>query len=261
MSFDGSASSSVCGLGNASVVWHFSDGGVAFGLNPQHTFHGPGTYSGQLSITDGDGNVGTASFNVVIANLAPTANAGPDVGSEWGVPVALNGSALDPGTDEQPFLSYSWNFGDGSPSASGPRSVRDREASTLRPPRFRIAANARTAPRWSVPGGSRRGGRPHVVVVQRTSTTTYTGPNASNPSKNVTLTAQVVDDRGQPVAGRLVVFTLGAQTISATTNASGIASATIKLNQKHGSYTVAASFAGDAKYVGSNGSQTFTIGP
>jgi len=71
----------------------------------------------------------------------------------------------------------------------------------------------------------------------------------------------VVDDLGQPVAGRTVVFTLGTQTISATTNGSGVASATIKLNQKHGSYTVAASFGGDVKYGGSNGSQTFTIGP
>lgn len=252
VSFDGSASSSVCGLGNASLVWHFSDGGVAFGVNPQHTFHGPGTYSGQLVVTDGDGNVGTASFNVTIANLPPVANAGPDVGAEWGVPVALNGSALDPGTDEQPFLTYSWNFGDGTPSASGGASASHAYANPGSYTAMLTACDPEHACGTSTT---------QVVIAQRTTTTTYTGPNQSNPSKSVTLTAQVTDDLGQAVAGRTVVFTLGAQTISATTNGSGIASATIKLNQKHGSYTVAASFAGDVKYGGSNGSQTFTIGP
>ncbi len=252
MSFDASASSSVCGLGNATVVWHFSDGDVEYGINPQHVFHGPGTYSAQLSITDGDGNVGTASFNVTIANLAPVANAGPDVGAQWGVPVALNGSALDPGTDEQPYLTYSWNFGDGSPSASGGASAIHAYASP-----GTYTATLTACDPYHACGTSTA----HVVIAQRTSTTTYTGPNSSTPSKNVTLTAQVVDDLGQAVAGRTVVFTLGAQTISATTNAAGIASATIKLNQKHGGYTVSASFAGDVKYGGSNGSQTFTIGP
>ncbi|HEY2073464.1 MAG TPA: PKD domain-containing protein [Gaiellaceae bacterium] len=252
VSFDGSGSSAVCGLGNANVVWHFSDGGVAFGLNPQHTFHGPGTYSGQLSITDSDGNVGTASFNVSIANAAPVANAGPDVGAEWGVSVALNGSAVDPGTDEQSLLSYSWNFGDGSPSASGGSSATHAYAAP-----GTYTATLTACDPYHACGSSST----HVTVAMRATTLTYTGPNQANSSKTITLTAQVVDDLGQPVAGKLVVFTLGTQTVSATTNASGIASASLRLSQKHGSYTVAASFAGDAKYGTSSGSQTFTIGP
>ncbi len=50
------------------------------------------------------------------------------------------------------------------------------------------------------------------------------------------MTASLVDELNQPVSGRTVVFTLGSQTISAATNASGIATATIKLNQKQGAY-------------------------
>ena len=252
VSFNGSGSSSVCGLSNASVVWNFSDGGVAYGLQPQHTFHGPGTYSGQLTVTDGDGNVGVASFSVTIANLPPVANAGPAMSAEWGLPITLNGSALDPGTDEQPFLHYSWNFGDGSPSASGGSS-----ATHAYPGPGTYTATLTACDPENACGSATT----QVVILQRTTTTTYTGPNKSTPSKNVTVTAQLTDDLGQPVVGRLVVFTLGSQTISATTNSSGIASATIKLNQKQGSYTVAATFAGDVKYGGSNGSQTFTIGP
>jgi hypothetical protein len=252
VSFDGSGSSSICGLGNASLVWNFSDGGVAFGQHPQHTFHGPGTYNGQLTVTDGDGNVGYASFSVSILNLPPVANAGPSMSAEWGVPVTLNGSALDPGTDEQPFLHYSWDFGDGSPSASGGASATH---SYGLPGTYTATLTA------CDPESACGSATTQVVVSQRSTTTTYTGPNQSNSSKSITLSAQVTDDLGQAVAGRTVVFTLGTQTISATTNGSGIASATIKLNQKHGSYTVAAAFAGDVKYGGSNGSQAFTIGP
>jgi hypothetical protein len=252
VSFDGSASSAVCGLGNANVVWHFSDGGVAYGLSPQHTFHGPGMYSGQLVITDSDGNTSTASFDAAIANLPPVASAGPDTAAEWGVPVALNGSAVDPGTDEQSLLTYSWNFGDGSPSASGGASVTHAYAA----PGTYTATFAACDP-YHACGSSTM----HVVVSMRATTLTYTGPNQANSTKNVSLTAQLVDDLGQPVAGRVIVFTLGTQTISATTNASGVASATIRLNQKHGSYTVNAAFAGDVKYGSSNGSQAFTIGP
>jgi hypothetical protein len=98
-----------------------------------------------------------------------------------------------------------------------------------------------------------------MVVTKRATTTTYTGPNTSRPSKTITLSASVVDDLGQPVAGRTVTFTLGTETASATTNSSGVASVMLGLNQKHGTYTVTASFAGDAKYVGDANSRTFTI--
>jgi PKD repeat protein len=242
----------VCGLGNASIVWHFSDGGVAYGINPQHTFHGPGNYSAQLVITDSDGNVGTASFNVAVANLPPVATAGPDMSAEWGVPVVFNGSAVDPGSDEQSLLHYSWNFGDGTPSASGGASVSHPYAA---PGTYTATFTA------CDPYGACGTSTLHVTVKMRATTLTYTGATSGNSTKNITLSAQVVDDLGQGVPGRQVVFTLGTQTVSATTNASGVASASLRLNQKHGSYTVAASFAGDSKYGASSGSQGFTLGP
>jgi hypothetical protein len=182
------------------------------------------------------------------------ANAGPDMSSEWGDPVTLQGSALDPGTDEQPFLSYSWDFGDGSPSASGGGTATH----TYVLPGTYVATLTSCDPEHACTSDVA-----NVVVSKRGTTTTYTGPNKSNPSKNVTLSATVLDDHNQPVAGRTVSFTLGAQSISATTNASGVASATLKLNQKQGTYTATATFAPPSsdKYTGSTNSQTFTIGP
>ncbi len=252
VSFDGSGSSSICGLSSLTMVWHFSDGGVAFGQHPQHTFHGPGNFTGELTVTDGDGNSSSSDFTVSITNLPPVANAGPDMSTEWGVPITLAGSAVDPGSDEQPFLTYSWNFGDGSPSASGGASAVHAYAAPGTYTATLTACDPEVACGTSTM---------HVTVVQRTTTVSYTGPTSANSSKTITLSATVVDDLAQVVVGRTVVFTLGAQTISAMTNGAGVASASLKLNQKHGSYTVSAAFAGDSKYVGASTSQAFMIGP
>jgi hypothetical protein len=252
ITFDGTASTSVCGFNNLTLVWNFSDGGVAYGATPQHTFLSPGTFSGLLTVTDGDGNVATQAFSVTVANLAPVTNAGPDMGTEWGVPISLQGSAVDPGTNEQPFLTYRWDFGDGTPSASGGPTATHSYAA----PGTYTATFTACDPELACSNDTMQ-----VVVAQRATTTTYTGPNKELPSKNVTLSATVVDDLGQAVAGRMVTFTLGTQTISANTNASGVASATIKLNQKKGNYTVTAAFAGDTKYVGSTDNRTFLVGP
>ena len=74
------------------------------------------------------------------------------------------------------------------------------------------------------------------------------------------MSATLVDELGQPVAGRTIVFKLGAQQVSAATSASGVASATIKLNQQKGSYPLSATFTEDGKYLGSVNNQTFLIG-
>jgi hypothetical protein len=54
------------------------------------------------------------------------------------------------------------------------------------------------------------------------------------------------------VSGASILFTVGTQSVSANTNASGLATATLKLTQKHGDYTVSSSFAGNAKYLASS---------
>jgi hypothetical protein len=185
---------------------------------PQHTFPSPGTFTGLMTATDPDGNVATKAFSVSVGNLAPVANAGPDMSTPWGDSITRHGSAVDPGTDEQPFLTYNWDFGDGTPSASGGASVNHPYAL----PGTYTATFTACDPENACDSDTMQ-----VVVSKRATTTSYTGPNQSNPSKDITLTATVVDDHNQPVAGRTVVFTLGAQTISAQTSSSGEAQATI----------------------------------
>lgn len=77
----------------------------------------------------------------------------------------------------------------------------------------------------------------------------YTGATQALANKYVALSATLTDERGRPVVGRIVTFTLGSQTATASTNSAGLASTTLRLNQKNGNYPVSANFTGDSLYV------------
>jgi PKD repeat protein len=348
ITFDGSGSTSVCGF--PTLRWDFSDGGVAFGASPQHTFQGSGTYSGLLTATDATGLSSTATFSIVVANLAPVVSAGPDTTAAWGRSVAFNGSAVDPGADDQSTLTYSWSFGDGSPSATGGPSVShsyatpgtytatltvcDRRAACssdtrtvlVRKRDVTVGSLGDTAGTYDTPGARRAtlvdefgqvvsgrtvefavNGSPvgssvtnssgqaqvawtplldagtygttasfagdalyasatgsnSVVIARKATTLAYTGATTGGPNKTVVLSAVLKDAAGKALGGRQVVFVLGSQQVSATTSASGIASASLKLTQKNGTYALTATWTpsgADAnRYVGSAASVTFKL--
>ncbi|HET7030200.1 MAG TPA: PKD domain-containing protein [Candidatus Limnocylindrales bacterium] len=348
ITFDGGGSSSVCGF--PTLRWDFSDGGVAFGRSPQHTFQGSGTYSGLLTATDATGLTSSTTFSIVVANLAPVVSAGPDTTAAWGRPVAFNGSAVDPGSDDQATLTYSWSFGDGSPSATGGPSVThsyatpgsytatltvcdrlnacasDGRTVEIRKRTVTVGALGDTTGTYDTAGarraslvdefgsvvsgrtvtftvdGSAAGssvtsssgtaqvawtplldagtyaagaafagdslyeantGSNTVAIARKATAMTYTGTTRGGPNKVVVLSAVLKDATGTALAGREVVFVLGSQTVSATTSESGIASASLKLNQKNGTYqltaTWTASGADAARYVGSAASVSFKL--
>src|SRR3984957_6573942 len=214
--FDGSGSSSICGF--PTLRWDFSDGGVAFGESPQHTFEGPGVYSGLLTATDATGLVSTTTFVVDVADVPPVVNAGPNTSTEWGVPVALNGSAVDPGTAQQLLLNYSWNFGDGPLSASGGASVTHVYAT----PGTYTATLTSCDPESVCASSSTQ-----VVVNQRGTVLSYTGATGGDVTDQATVKASLVDDQGHPVVGGSVQFYAdGSATpfAGASTNAFGTAS-------------------------------------
>jgi PKD repeat protein len=348
ITFDGGGSSSVCGF--PTLRWDFSDGGVGFGKNPQHTFQGSGTYSGLLTATDATGLTSTTTFSVQITNQPPVVFPGPDMTDVWGRAVVFNGSATDPGSDDQATLAYSWSFGDGSPSANaGPSishsyaapgtytvtlvvcdrlwacasdsreiNIRKRNvslgslgdtAATYDTPASRHAAlvdefgspvNGRTiefevagvsvgssvtnssgvatrawtplldagayAADASFAGDSlytSTTGSGGVVVARKATTVTYTGTLKGAPNKTTILSAVLKDATGTALGGRTVVSVLGSQTVNATTDATGVATASLKLTQKNGTYPLTATWtpAGpDAgRYTGSGASAAFKL--
>ena len=248
---DGTGTTSICGFDSLALRWDFSDGGVAFGPSPFHTFKDDGIFSGQLTATDPTGLSNVASFSVTVANQAPHVNAGPDTTADWGRLVAFNGQATDPGADDQSTLQYSWDFGDGSPSATGGPSVLHAYAA----PGVYVATLTVT----DKDGGADFDART-VNVTKRDTSTGYLGATAATYDTPSTLRASLVDEYGASLNGKSIAFTVnGASAGSAATNSSGIATTAFTPLLAAGSYPTDAAFAGDGLYNSSNGGGSIAI--
>jgi hypothetical protein len=338
-------------LDYASFVWNFSDHGIAYGFSPYHTFKDAAIFSGELVVTDLAGNQATKPLMVTVNNVPPFVEAGPDTTAPWGVPVAFNGSATAPGADDQATLTYSWSFGDGSPSATGGPSVwhaysspgsytatlqvcdedgycstdtrtvmvRKRnvnlgylgdqqgvydtltslsgslvdELGSVVPGRTIVFAIGTEAGGSAATNSGGIAATTHLLalsagtytasatfagdslynpagpsnatymVYKKPTSVTYTGALNGGPKKTITLSAVLVDSQNKPLAGRLIAFKLGSQSASATTDANGVATTPLQLNQKNANYPLTATFTpagADANlYLGSVASATFKL--
>jgi PKD repeat protein len=102
------------------IVWDFGDGSpTSNDPNPTHTYSA-GVWTATFTATDDDGATTTRSVEVrSLPNLPPTAvaSATPTTGrAPLTVQFSSSGSIDFDGT----IASYSWNFGDGSPTSSAP---------------------------------------------------------------------------------------------------------------------------------------------
>ena len=177
--------------------WEFSDGGTADGATPHHTFADDGTYSGTLTVTDDNGGTKTKTFSITVANVAPSvdAGAGADAITDWGRPVSFAGQATDPSSVDQSSLEYTWDFGDGSPAATG----ADASHIYTTPSASGYDATLTVCDKDGGCGSDVR----HVSVTKRDTTTTYTGDAGTTPGTAATLRASLVDEYGQPLTGAL----------------------------------------------------------
>ncbi len=88
----------------------------------------------------------------------------------------------------------------------------------------------------------------------------YQGDTSADFHDSAQLAAVLTNQtNGQPIHNATVQFTLGSQGCTATTNASGMASCSLVLDQCAGSYTVKANFAGSALYKPSSDSKPFIV--
>jgi len=227
-------------LDESSLVWNYSDHGVAYGFSPFHTFQDADLFSGQLVVTNVGGNQASKAFSVKVNNVPPVVTAGPDTTAPWGVPVAFNGSGTAPGADDQATLTYSWAFGDGSPSATGGPSVFHAYAT----PGIYTAALKVCDEDGFCSSASRQ-----VTVRARTVTVGYLGDQQGVYNTLTNLSGSLVDELGHPVAGRTIAFSISTEAGgAAATNSTGGASTTHLLGLPAGSYMASAAFAGDSLY-------------
>ncbi|MBK8756846.1 MAG: PKD domain-containing protein [Actinomycetales bacterium] len=99
-----------------SYSWDFGDGTAAVtGPTATHTYAADGTYLVTLTVTDNAGGTATATGPVTVTNGAPTAALVLTTTAARSVAADGSGSSDPDGT----IASYSWDFGDGTPAASG----------------------------------------------------------------------------------------------------------------------------------------------
>ncbi|WP_281966188.1 PKD domain-containing protein [Serinicoccus marinus] len=108
--FDGSASTDADGE-IVDYLWDFGDGTTSTEVAPTHTFE-EGSYTVTLTVTDNRGAIGASTSEVdVVANEGPTAEIAEPVCDR--LECTFDGSASSDPDDS--VVSYSWDFGDGSP--------------------------------------------------------------------------------------------------------------------------------------------------
>ena len=102
--------------------WNFGDGTpvvITTNVTVTHIYADDGIFTAILQVDDGRGGIGIDTAPVTVNNLPPTAVASASLTTTLeGIPITFDGSgSSDPGLYDT--LTYQWDFGDGSPLATG----------------------------------------------------------------------------------------------------------------------------------------------
>ncbi len=109
-------------LDTISYSWGWGDGSPdTAGQTASHTYTDDGEFVVTLTVTDDDGGSGSNVTTATIANLPPTASAGAAASGDEGAALAFSGSGTDPGASDN--LTFTWDWGDGSPGGVGQTPV------------------------------------------------------------------------------------------------------------------------------------------
>ncbi len=124
VTFDGSYSKDSDGR-IVKYQWDFNYDGHTFTADSAGAIastaypNGPATFTAALRVTDDDGATNLATTQVKVVNVAPAVEAGGPYAGQVGSPISLVGMGTDPGSADQPSLTYRWDFGDGA-QGNGP---------------------------------------------------------------------------------------------------------------------------------------------
>jgi hypothetical protein len=98
------------------------------------------------------------------------------------------------------------------------------------------------------------------TVNKARTTLTYEGATTSDFNDPASLSGTLTrTDNSAPINGKIVTFTMGWESCTQTTAASGQASCLITPSETAGPFTVTTSFAGDGNYLSSSGAKPFTV--
>ena len=117
LGFDAGASTPAAGGSISGYSWDFGDGSpVASGATASHAYSRTGVYNVTLTVTDDLGVTSTETETVIVDQPNPSFTA-PQAATAPGSDVQFDASgSTDP---EGTIATYSWDFGDGSPTGDG----------------------------------------------------------------------------------------------------------------------------------------------
>jgi hypothetical protein len=248
-----------------TYTWDFGDGTPgAGGADVTHNYALPGNYIAKLVVCDDHTCVADTTNVHVRRRTTAVAYTGTNTGV-FSSTATLAGSIVD--EFGQPVVGGALSFNLAGNPAGGALTDATGNASRVNDINLvaGIYAVSATFPGSALYDGAAASSQ--FTVTHMPSTVQYTGAIQGGPNKTVALSAKLIDSLGRPLDGKPIVFTLGTQSVSATTGGggvAGVASTTLKLDQKNGTYSLSAAWAPDAgdaaKFTGATTSLTFTIG-
>lgn len=253
------------GAGDQSTLsyeWDFGDNSPkGHAKDVMHAYTTPGSYTATLKVCDKDGACDTDSRDVTIRKR--NTSLGYIGAHTWtyDTQVHLSGSLVDEFGQVVNGRQVDFSIDGGAASSANTDSVgiADRTYQVSQAAgNHAVGANFAGDALYSAASSTDAS-----VVVLKPTSVVYTGSLTGGPNKTITLSAVLKDSEGKPLAGRQIDFVLGAQTASAITDANGIATTTLKLSQKNGTYNLTATFApagtDTGKYAGSSTVTTFKL--
>ncbi|MDY0910694.1 PKD domain-containing protein [Microbacterium sp. CFBP9034] len=230
-----------------TYAWNFDDGDSIDNGGPSatHQWASVGDRHPTVTVSDKDGGETTRSFTVhVRAHETVLAYTGPNAGTHK-VPTTLTASLVDEfGT---PINGAPVQFSiDGTPVGTASTNASGNASLGYAVPVLAGAHTVSVAYAGSVLFAADGSGDEPFSVGADASVLTYTGGLKGAPNKDTAVSAKLTDSLGRPLAGKVITFTIGSQSVAATTNASGVAATTIKLTQKPAYYPLTVSWPGVA---------------
>jgi len=221
--------------GIASYAWNFGDGTTATGVMPAAHTYTNGAYIVKLTVTDYFGNVGVALVTITVGEAgAPTAviNVTPSTTGIAPFTVYFDASQSSvagggAGCGSCSIVSYSWNFGDGTPNGTGMTTSHTYTAAGTYIVVLTVTDSNGNTGYDSETIKVNAAGVPNTITLQAIPTTVTAGGGTS------LITATVKDAGGNPVTdGTVVTFTTtsGSLTSYSETTVSGIATTTLTLS-------------------------------
>lgn len=101
--------------------WEFGDGGRSALQNVQHTYAASGNFIVSLRVVDGNGKSKLVYTSAIIESASVIVDLGSELTAEVWSPVQFRARLSGGGNPE--FYTFTWNFGDGSPTREGPNRM------------------------------------------------------------------------------------------------------------------------------------------